>query len=778
VTTVPKAHQPRQTCTQSTAPASRRTAKGARIALLATLALSGLATGTASAAECPNEQLRAENNSTQLPNCRAYEQVTPTYKQGIRAEGPSLRNDGNAMSFKSTGNFAGSNQGLSFNSYLSQRGAQGWSTEPTAPGDDEYESEAGLVTSSADQAEQVLELRRVTQSSIGRGYYLRRSNGAIAEIGPITSPASEITPPGESEGQNQPEFIAASADLSHIVYLPFSSTLDEYVGTGNSAPSVVNRDNFGTTLECVVSGGNRLGAPAMSRDGSRIFFGCLEAGAFTRVDATSTIALSSSQCTRTVGDPGGACNEAASAGLVGIAADGSIAYFTTSQQLVNADIDEGQDLYACRLPAGSIAPQGNINPCPSLEPVSVTGTGGGANVVEVLDISEDGSRVAFVATGVLSGANTNADGESAVEGANNLYVFEQGATEGSTRFVADLCSGAGMSGSAVDVRCPPSPGAADGIPELQMAPADGRFMVFTTSARLGAGDTDEAQDIYRYDAETGSLARASSGHAGYSNNGNAPATNANINGRTVLSENGSRVFFTTVEALTPQDTNGQGDVYEWENGQVNLISDGVDPGGSNLVQASASGDDVVFETQAHLTWQDGDTVQDIYDARVDGGFAAPGASTTCVGEGCQGPSGPMIALALPGSATASGLGDLVSGLLPVSTRKLSVLSARTIVGSSGALKIRVPGKGGLVVSGLGLKPAQATVFGAGVVSVRILLTRKARASLSAKRTLKTKVRAVFKSSGGATSSVVVQLSFKESLQTHNQSGVKTGKGHS
>jgi hypothetical protein len=105
-----------------------------------------------------------------------------------------------------------------------------------------------------------------------------------------------------------------------------------------------------------------------------------------------------------------------------------------------------------------------------------------------------------------------------------------------------------------------------------------------------------------------------------------------------LSADGSRLFFESVDALVPQDINGVQDVYEYENGQARLISNGTGAGDSVFLDASVSGDNVFFATQAQLVGQDGDNSFDVYDARIGGGYPPPSVpSVACQGDACQGP---------------------------------------------------------------------------------------------------------------------------------------------
>jgi hypothetical protein len=137
-----------------------------------------------------------------------------------------------------------------------------------------------------------------------------------------------------------------------------------------------------------------------------------------------------------------------------------------------------------------------------------------------------------------------------------------------------------------------------------------------------------------------------------------PPHTTELYGPRVISDDGSRIFFNSYEALLPHDTNGKADVYEWErpgsgdcteassafsppnDGCLSLISSGESPTDSEFVDASADGTDVFFYTASSLLPQDPGLI-DIYDARAGGGYPAPPVPpASCEGEACQGPLAP------------------------------------------------------------------------------------------------------------------------------------------
>lgn len=155
------------------------------------------------------------------------------------------------------------------------------------------------------------------------------------------------------------------------------------------------------------------------------------------------------------------------------------------------------------------------------------------------------------------------------------------------------------------------------------------------------------------------------------------------------SANGEYAFFTTPSALVPQDVDGEvpideggvtgefasettspsSDVYEWRaagvdgcehvQGCVSLITDGRGGYLNILLGSAEEGREVFIYTRSKLVSQDVDTAGDVYAVRVDGGFAPPPARPTeCEGDACSAiPSAPNDAT--PSSLTFDGAGNLV-----------------------------------------------------------------------------------------------------------------------
>ena len=126
------------------------------------------------------------------------------------------------------------------------------------------------------------------------------------------------------------------------------------------------------------------------------------------------------------------------------------------------------------------------------------------------------------------------------------------------------------------------------------------------SAGPGA-DTDNASDVYRYDAEKETMVRVSTAVSGGGGNADVDATlhnrgrdasvpRSNRRSITAMTADGSTVVFETSEALSTEDDNGLTDVYAWQDGNVSLISDGV--GGGETPWITPSGRDIFFVTDA------------------------------------------------------------------------------------------------------------------------------------------------------------------------------------
>jgi len=177
----------------------------------------------------------------------------------------------------------------------------------------------------------------------------------------------------------------------------------------------------------------------------------------------------------------------------------------------------------------------------------------------------------------------------------------------------------------------------------------------------------------------------------FGNNGVLPTRNGAPKA-SLLAADGHRFFFDTRSTLLPADVDGESpesssqsgttvfwspssDVYEWRangvegcthvQGCLALVSSGR---GGYLVQllgADSSGRDVFFTTQEQLTPNtDTDTSIDIYDARSGGGFPPqPPGPVECEGDACSTPFAAPSDLT-PSSSSFQGAGNLLAPALP------------------------------------------------------------------------------------------------------------------
>lgn len=588
---------------------------------------------TAAAAGCPNEAFRI-GLSAQLPDCRAYEQVTPVEKNGagfgVGGETSTphhLSPDGSAANWQVLGNYPGTevNNGVA-NDYVAARGATGWlsprsfTPAPEPTGIPSGASVSTVARWSADLSKAVLEqgtdsaIPGKAPKGIRRALYLREGVG---------EPLIWITEPTIQAPTGEPEFSIAgvSADLSRIVFYARSTVEGQPV---RLVPADSGRTSGGGVYE-FTQGQLRLvsilpddsvppaGATApepnpiasafaqgnqVSSDGSRVVFAADAPGApgsnvYMRLDRTSTVLISKSMIT---GEP------AESATFNYASPDGSKVWFTSTDALASGATSGSPNLYVYDVASQSVT---------YLSAIGVP-----------LGLSADGSTFLYVKPGTFQ-----------------LWVSDHG----SQREIGELDLFTALIRGEAEVA----------------ATATGSEFVFTTRSAIGEGEFNNGfgvKQVYVYDPAADQLFCASCPPAGVSASGDARAT-PNQNYRQPIrgmSSDGSRVFFQTPTPLVDRDRNGQGDVYEWTRAGVALISSGSGIFPAFLADNSVDGNSVTVVTRNRLTATDEDEELDIFDARVDGGFPAARPLPPPCEFACQNVAAPQGQRAEPGSLTFQG----------------------------------------------------------------------------------------------------------------------------
>jgi hypothetical protein len=589
-----------------------------------------------------------------LPDNRAWEQVSPVDKSesDISTSNQVASITGNALVFHSSGSFAGQNTAvLGGTDYLGTRNANGWTTTGISMPYGQLNAQNGYFGFTEDLSKGVVRWMENSpilgtydpEAALGMNLYLRDNlAGTFSLLNGTLEPARTFG-----------GFVWGSSDFSHIAFDSSSKlTVDAPCGPEVFGSCSYEWDNGVLRLASVLPGGEpALGVVgddvsvgntdnAVSVDGARLFFSSPVfpgevAGAggevYARENGESTTHVSAPE--RTL--PGGTSGEPVHyAGAE--AAHGDQVVFTTKNALVDTDTDNTNDLYLYDFtaPAGqrlTLISEDQNPEAPVGAQVDEANLGGGGGVVAK---SEDLRRVYFIADNQIVAGAPTAPGPK-------LYLWDDTGTAASVSYIATLKAGDHWDWAG------PSVSLTGGGSSMRPArpSSDGRFLAFLSSARLTSFDNEGKQEIYLYDALGGSIECAScssdalpaAGYLQFDDESSLPPVNHLLKN----TSDGGQVFFETSRGLVPRDSNGKIDVYEYEDGQLHLISPGTGGDDSHFLDATPSGSDVFFTTRDRLVGWDDDKNVDAYDARVNGGLPEPPPQPpACEGDACQPP--PMV----------------------------------------------------------------------------------------------------------------------------------------
>ncbi len=595
---------------------------------------------------CANQALRV-GPSAQLPDCRAYELVTPADTTGRppRSVGfvgnlfPTVEASpaGDALWFKIEGGSLPDSSGIgSFEGdpYLATRGASGWtSTLAGASGDEATVSIPGSTSPDQGYAFWSARIEGPLVLNDEETQYLRYPDGRSELIG-----RGSLGTDPKARGR------LITENGAHVIFESLNTTKPakqlEPIAPPEGTPALYDR-----TIDPV-----------------------------TGEEETHVVSLLPGDVTPTVGQ-----NESyrgASRDGEGIAFEianklylrvGNETTYEAGEGVTFAGVSEGGDR-VFYLQGGNLKALDTA----SEEVIDFSSTG---NVTPV-NVATGGTRAYFVSPSVLGGANPQ--GDSAQAGEQNLYLSEEGAIS----FVATVTD-RDVEGAAE--------GTTDGLglwtEVLSSQPAkdpsrlnpNGSVLLFQSRADITGSGESEFGQVYRYDSnarlhclsciptKTPATGGASLQTITFDSLDPPPLSPSAFVPN--LTPAGNRVFFESDEALVSTDTDQVKDVYEWEaqgigscgqtGGCVYLISSGQSERDNFLYAHSQSGDDVFFSTEDVLTDLDTGGAASIYDAKVGGGFPVRIPSPGCTADGCRPQVTPTPALSTPALPAPPGANDQV-----------------------------------------------------------------------------------------------------------------------
>jgi hypothetical protein len=710
--------------------------------VLAAFGLAGpFASPAAAADSCPNAAVRAQQNATRLPDCRAYELVNPSGNDiGEVNRVPNMSDDGNTVVYTSVvlGNDAlgGGTSSIS----VARRGTDGWtstSADPTSlTAGPDHQGTTEVISFSSDYSKALL---MSTLSLVGPDvdvdddYYVvdvGRGTSKLMSQGILRFPFSPI---GATANLDRVVFDVVSSPSEDGIYASDGTTrqllsVDEN-GTPFASPVAVGKASD-RGLGVGVGGGShrpfveRGGSHGASDDTQLVYFYGLTtsdldlgvSGPLYLNDHGASTPVSASQRTGDVGTVHLAV-------FISASRNGSTLYFNSTAQLTDT-ATPGGGIYRFDVPSRTLT---LLTPDAG-EPTGLHMLGGMA--------SDDQSHIYFTSTSDLA--------PGATVGSNNAYVWTEA---GGVRFIATLGGG--------DL--------------IHRVTPDGRFALVLSSTSIGGAPTDGRQALYRYDDATRQLTcvscrpdgSPSQGSADLDSQGYGIPNAPNYHNR-AITKDGS-VVFTSTDRLVPDDQTDSQDVYIYRDGGVSLLTSGAGDSPSFIGDVSDDAKNVVVVTRSALVAADQDAEEfDVYDVRVDGGFLTPPPlRDPCRGDDCQGPAAPQVRPAEPGSSRVTSPGNvpMAKVVKKVGMSRLTA-SQRSTLARTGkvTLSVRVTGGGTVSIRGRGRVGGKTTTVGRGsggvlkrattTAKVTFRLTTAAQRELSRKHrlslTLQTRLSGVSK----------------------------------